>query len=53
MFLLIDYPLKQGLKRDYRELDPIRIQLLIDYPLKQGLKLILALRLDGGNIASY
>ena len=38
MRLLIDYPLKQGLKRHVaRPLSPQPL-LLIDYPLKQGLK---------------
>ena len=39
-FLLIDYPLKQGLKPCSGTEDSSSTPLLIDYPLKQGLKLI-------------
>ena len=37
--LLIDYPLKQGLKQCSRITTAPAAHLLIDYPLKQGLKL--------------
>ena len=36
--LLIDYPLKQGLKRIFPKENHVTVALLIDYPLKQGLK---------------
>ena len=36
--LLIDYPLKQGLKLMIPDAFKKEIVLLIDYPLKQGLK---------------
>ena len=36
--LLIDYPLKQGLKHTVADIVTGINQLLIDYPLKQGLK---------------
>ena len=36
--LLIDYPLKQGLKHSVNDLQEYTLLLLIDYPLKQGLK---------------
>ncbi len=41
--LLINYPLKQGLKRDDDDEGESNDELLINYPLKQGLKLQLGI----------
>ena len=51
--LLIDYPLKQGLKLKSNELKNKMLFLLIDYPLKQGLKPMPLLYSVGIDAPSY